>query len=273
LIQIADSILNVFGAPVGSYRINVNSRSEMVKVMESFGMDEAELKAIYKLVDKMAKIDAETFHNLLYEHLSQEKAARLIEFLKGDQPPQRISDLLDLLKKSGVDSAVYESSVVRGLEYYTDIVFEVFDTNPQNPRAMFGGGRYDGLVGLFGVEPVPTVGFGMGDVTLQNFLVTHGLLPQLPTETDLAVLMIGDVYARAQELLAKLRDSGVNIAVDSSGRKLDSQIKHAVKSGVRYALFIGESELSAGKYKLRDLEKGHEEELDLKAISNKFAKH
>jgi histidyl-tRNA synthetase len=57
------------------------------------------------------------------------------------------------------------------------MVFEVFDTNPENRRSLFGGGRYDNLLEMFGVEPIPTVGFGMGDVTIRDFLVTHKLLP------------------------------------------------------------------------------------------------
>src|SRR6478672_7837314 len=113
---------------------------------------------------------------------------------------------------------------MRGFDYYTGIVFEIFDTDPENNRSMFGGGRYDGLVGLFGVEPVPTVGFGMGDVTLQNFLETHGLLPDLKPETDLTLILIGDIYHNAQVVINDLRQKGVNISVDSSGLKIDAQI-------------------------------------------------
>ena len=96
---------------------------------------------------------------------------------------------------------------------------------------MFGGGRYDGLVAAFGVEPVPTVGFGMGDVTLQNFLTAHNLLPDLSPETDAVAILIGDVYKDTQAILADLRSRGLRLAVDATGRKLDAQIKSAVKSG------------------------------------------
>jgi histidyl-tRNA synthetase len=72
---------------------------------------------------------------------------------------------------------VSDPSLARGQAYYTGMVFEVFDTNPENPRAIAGGGRYDNLLELFGVEPVPAVGFAMGDITLKDFLETHGLLP------------------------------------------------------------------------------------------------
>ena len=63
-------------------------------------------------------------------------------------------------------------------DYYTGIVFEVFDKHPNNPRSVFGGGRYDNLLELFGVEPIPTVGFAMGDVTMRDVLQTYDLLPK-----------------------------------------------------------------------------------------------
>src|SRR3546814_6074602 len=112
---------------------------------------------------------------------------------------------------------------------------------------MFGGGRYDGLVAQFGVEPVPTVGFGMGDVTLQNFLESHKLLPKFHAETDAYVVLLGPVYERSAALLAKWRTMGLNIAVDTTGRKIDKQLKTAVKKGIHYAIFIGEQELASEK--------------------------
>jgi histidyl-tRNA synthetase len=268
VIQVADAVLKAFGAKPETYRININSRSAMIEAMNSFGLSEDELKAVYKIIDKMPKISTEDFHKILNESLSPEKSSKLIEFLNNAEPPDNIARLLAILHSSGVSNAVYEPSVVRGLEYYTDVVFEVFDTDPENARAMFGGGRYDGLVGLFGVEPVPTVGFGMGDVTLQNFLETHGLLPKPELETDAVTILIGDVYEGAQKPISELRAKGVRLAVDSTGRKIDSQIKNAVKSGVKYAIFIGEKELADNTYKLRDLEKGEEKELSLDQIAS-----
>ena len=149
--------------------------------------------------------------------------------------------------------------LARGFDYYTDIVFEVFDTNPENNRAMFGGGRYDGLVGLFGVEPVPTVGFGMGDVTLQNFLETHKLTPKLRPETDAHLILVGDVYHKSQKIISDLREMGVNLAVDFSGRKPDKQLKAAVKNGAHFAIFIGEKELADEQLVIKNLHTGDEE--------------
>ncbi len=168
-------------------------------------------------------------------------------------------------------NAVFDLTLMRGFDYYTNIVFEVFDNHPDNNRSMFGGGRYDGLVAEFGVKPVPTVGFGMGDVTLQNFLTGHGLLPALAPETDAIVVLIGNIYEAAQKTLATLRNEGLRIAVDSSGRKLDAQIKAAAKSGVPYVIFLGEHELATRRFKLKDLRLGEEKELSLERLVSKLA--
>ncbi|MEX2006968.1 MAG: histidine--tRNA ligase [Candidatus Saccharimonadales bacterium] len=266
IIQVADSILKSLGAKAEMYRININSRVAMIQAMKEFGLEGTELKAVYKLVDKMPKLTDEDFKKVLSENLSAEKATKLLKYLDNNQPPEKVDRLLSLLKSVGVTSATYEPSVVRGLEYYTDIVFEVFDTNPENARALFGGGRYDGLVGLFGVEPLPTVGFGMGDVTLQNFLEAHKLLPKLQVETDAIVVLIGDLYESAQSLLAQLRESGLKLAVDSSGRKLDAQLKSADKSGVKHVIFIGEAELKSKKLKLKNLQTGDERQLSAEEL-------
>lgn len=268
IMQVADTILKALGAQPDMYKININSRQAMVAAMNSFGLNESELKAAYKLVDKMPKLEESDFDKLIAEQLGQDKAAKLRDYLKTDQPPEKVQRIIDILQASDVSSAVYEPSVVRGIEYYSDIVFEVFDTNPENARSLFGGGRYDGLVELFGVEHLPVVGFGMGDVSLLNFLETHQLLPALKPETDAAVILVGDIYKEVQPVLSQLRSKNINLAVDNSGRKLDAQIKNAVKSGVRYALFIGEQELGSNSFKLRDLEKGEEKQLSLDEIAS-----
>ncbi len=271
IIQVADTILKSLGARPDMYKINVNSRQAMAAAMDSFGLSETELKAAYKVVDKMPKLEPADFDKLLAEQVGAEKAAKLHDYLSSSQAPEKVKTVLEILKSSGVTSAVYEPSVVRGIEYYSDIVFEVFDTDPENARAIFGGGRYDGLVEMFGVEHLPVVGFGMGDVSLLNFLETHQLLPQLKPEIDVAVVLIGDIYAQAQPAINELRAKGLNLAVDFSGRKLDAQIRSAVKSGVRYAIFIGEKELESNRFKLRDLEKGEEKELSADQIASTLA--
>ena len=95
------------------------------------------------------------------------------------------------------DLVSYDPLIVRGLDYYTGTVFEIFDTDPANPRALFGGGRYSDLAGLFTNQQIPGIGFAVGDVTLPDFLATHGLLPEPAAETDAAVLPLAEDAVRA----------------------------------------------------------------------------
>jgi len=83
---------------------------------------------------------------------------------------------IDSFKASGLN-LVFDPTLARGQTYYTDIVFEVFDTNKENGRAIAGGGRYDNLLEIFEVDSIPAVGFGMGDITMRDFLETHKLGP------------------------------------------------------------------------------------------------
>lgn len=92
---------------------------------------------------------------------------------------EEIRTILEKLREAGISNAEFDPKIVRGFDYYTSMVFEVFDTHPDNRRSLFGGGRYDNLLEMFGVDPVPTVGFGMGDITLRDFLETHKLLPEM----------------------------------------------------------------------------------------------
>ena len=277
VILVADSIMKAFGAPAGSYEIRVSSR----KLVNYFFRDHLKLgdKQFHdasKLIDRWHKIEKADFESQANEILSSEshyqqllsllKCRSLDELpaaLKNHASVKELSKLMKLLGESGVDSASFDFSVIRGMDYYDDIIFEVFDTSPENNRSMFGGGRYDGLVGDFGVEPLPTVGFGMGDVTLQNFLELHKLVPKLEPEIEGVVILIGDVYESAQKVLAALRAKGLDISVDSTDRKLDAKIKSAAKAGTKFAIFIGEQELKTGNFKLKNLESGEEKELAL----------
>jgi len=185
---------------------------------------------------------------------------------------QELKELLGQLKSSGIANVSFDGTLMRGFDYYTGIVFEVFDSDPSNNRSMLGGGRYDGLVGLFGVPPTPTVGFGWGDVTLENFLATHHLLPKLHPVTDLYAVFVGDANTAARGVVAELRSMGINVAIGASNKKIGDQLKAADKKGIEHVLIIGESELESGRYTLKSLEGGKEQKLTVKEIVSSLNK-
>lgn len=281
VIALADSIMQAYGATRDMYVIKVSSRKMLEFIIGDYlGVAAQNIGDTIRLLDRVHKMDkldfSHKFNEVTGKPESQDKLWDLIENatnldrlpaeIKAHDSYKELKDLMHLFAKSGVLNAEFDVTLTRGFDYYTDIVFEVFDVSPENNRAMFGGGRYDGLVGMFGVEPVPTVGFGMGDVTIKDFLETHKLLPDFQPEVDVCVLYVGDVYAKSLPLLGELRDAGLRVAVDSSGRKIDKQLKSAVKAGYPLVLFVGEQELDSGEYKVKNLKTGQEQTLRSDAL-------
>ncbi len=284
MIQMVDAMFKAFGASHDMYEIRLNSRKLVDDALSGYiGLSKQETHDVSKLIDKMHKLERGKFVSALDKALTPksrkagaaEKLLALLDVKNLQKLPAELAQhasvseleqILNMLSNAGIKNARFDVTLMRGFDYYTDIVFEVFDKHPDNNRSMLGGGRYDGLVGLFGVPAVPTVGFGWGDVTLANFLELHRLTPDLRAETDVYVALIGDVAEEAQKLISTLRKAGINVAVDLSGRKLGDQLKAADKKGVTNVLIIGEDELKTGKYKLKDLSTGKERKLDLKAV-------
>lgn len=277
IIQVSDAIMQAYGAKRDMYTIKVNSRKLInALLIDVLGEDETQAQTLIRLIDRMHKMDQAAFvaqadalfsptqresgnPERLFAFLKVKSLDELSNDLKKHESVQELQKLMKMLANNKITNAEFDPTLMRGFDYYTDIVFEVFDADPENNRSMFGGGRYDGLVGLFGVEAVPTVGFGMGDVTLQNFLESHKLMPNLHPEIDAYLVLVGDVYERAQAVISDLREMGINLAVDSTGRKPDKQLKSAVKKGIHYAMFIGEKELDDDQLVIKNLHTGEEE--------------
>lgn len=277
VIQLADDILKAFGAKPAMYEIRLNSRRLMDAILlEIFGLSAVQAQTLAKLIDRKHKIDPTVFDTAIEALCSptqreNDLPTRLFALLAAKELSQLPADILahesvgelqllmELLASSGIENALFDVTLMRGFDYYDGIVFEVFDTHPDNNRSMFGGGRYNGLMSLFGVEPLSTVGFGMGDVTLANFLAVHKLLPAMSIPLDLTIIPIGDVYVAASKLAAKLREMDVNVSLDATDRKIDKKLKSLSKQGIRYVLFVGDEELQEERYPLKDLVTGREE--------------
>lgn len=284
LIALANQIYKDLGAKPEMYEVRLNSRQFMNFLLSEYlGLDEVEAFSIAKLIDRMHKLESNAFiaqADALMSPMKRETGTveKLLDVLHAktiaDLPAavqenthlRALTHTLDQLSETGVTNAVFDITLMRGFDYYTDVVFEIFDTHPDNNRSMMGGGRYDGLVGLFGVETVPVVGFGLGDATLANFLELHHLLPKLSPETQVYVALIGDVTAAAQKPIAELRQMGLNVFVGATGRKLGDHFKLAEKKGIANVLIVGQKELEAEQYMLKNLQSGQEDAHSLARI-------
>jgi histidyl-tRNA synthetase len=284
MLQIVDAIMQSFKARREMYQIKVNSRALMNYALGTWlGLAEVEQKTIARLIDRMHKMPSPEFKGLieasiapslreqgvtdkLFNLLAAKQIDELPIELKDIEPVKNLQRLMQICEATGMTNVQFDITLMRGLDYYSDFVFEVFDTHPDNNRSMFGGGRYDGLVGMFGVDPIPTIGFAVSDVVLMEFLKAHDLVPHTHTETEIFLIPIGDVQAEALKLSNELRKMHVNVALDITKRKTDKQIKAALKKGVPYILFVGEQEIESEQYKLKKLDTGVEETHSLQRI-------
>lgn len=258
VLQLASAIMRAFGAEDRDFSIRVNSRTLLNAACAAAGLEGDRAKEYLRLLDRKAKMTADAFA-IATKELTQTDPLALI----GDprtaptvaEEKTKLVERIDALRAAGVHNVVFDPTITRGFDYYTGLVFEVFDTDPANNRSLFGGGRYDGLVALFGGDPIPAIGFGMGDVTLLDFLATHDLLPSTSgssPELYLGTPTASDIPA-AQAFAETLRERGVRTFVNLTPKSLGDQVKDAVKRGMPYFVAYGADEAASGSLRLKTL--------------------
>lgn len=267
IISLATAILKSFGATEKDFIIRVNSRAILTAACEAAGLTEDAARAYLRLLDKKAKMTVEEF-TAAREAISTHDPLALIE-------TQEMESFVEELKNRGISNALFDPTLTRGFDYYTGVVFEIFDTNPTNPRSLFGGGRFDKLVSLFGGDPIPAIGFGMGDVTLADFLEAHGLTPKGHENTPqlyLGTPTAEDIPA-AQAFADLLRKEGGRIFVNITHRGLGDQIKDAVKRSIPLFAAYGTNEISEQMIRIKILATGEEAALPLPELSMRLHPH
>ena len=278
-------IMNSLGAGPGQYVIRYSSRKLASCILQRCGMTEEEMDGAYAVIDKKDKIKPDEWEELVRNTIKDDRNADTIMRFASCSDPDAPwlmqaaggSDALDeivrfsgMLKDAGISEARFDASVVRGLDYYTGIVFEVMDTGGENRRAICGGGRYDNLVGLFGGQKVTGVGFGLGLLTLELFLKTYDLVPdgisgKHPADIFLAVYS-NEERAFAVSLAEELRDIGVSVEIDISCKNLSKQLKIAGRKLIGYSTVIGPAEVASGRIKLKNMTSGTETECEVSEI-------
>jgi histidyl-tRNA synthetase len=276
LLSTAIDIMRAFGLTSSHVRARVSDRQLLRVLLVLTGIAEDMLPAVYAIVDKLdreprpsleAKLRAAGLHNVfiarIFEVLKHTDLATLRERY-GDVPElreefARLARYFEYLDALGVaDWVEFDLSIVRGLAYYTGIVFELFDTK-RELRAICGGGRYDSLLKQLGGADLPALGFGMGDVVLADLLRSNGLIPKATPFVDVWVAygdpaMVGD----AMRVARRLRDRGLSVEYSLGGHQLSRQLKAADAAGAREVLVLQPQELERGEGVVRRLADGEE---------------
>jgi histidyl-tRNA synthetase len=257
IIALAYQSLINFGARPEMFEIRVNDRREMKEFYHSLGViDEETITKITRLNDRFHKVDRAEYLTEL-KQIASGAADAILKYLEASS--QTENEVTKALNVIGINNVKIDRSLARGFDYYTGTIFEIFDTDPKNNRSMLGGGRYDNLTSLFGDEQINGVGFGMGDVTMRDFLESHDLLPVRRAGTEVVIIPTEDRFnIEAEKVAMKLRAAGTSALVDISTKKLGKKVAAADHSGAGYVLVVGEDEVARGEFVLKNLADGTE---------------
>ena len=268
LVAIAAGFLKAVGLTPEQARIFVNNRRFMDAEFDTLGIPAEKKGELSGLVDRRAKMDPEAWDATALElGLTPKQLKGLKALLADDEAWRRSGELVRLfaaLEALGVAEYVrFDPNVMRGLLYYTGTVFEAFDVTGGLRRSILGGGRYDNLLADVGGEPLPAVGFAMGDVVVGIILQELGLIPALATTpaSVLVTVFSPDLQPDALKLAADLRRAGLNVTCYPEPAKLPKQFKFADRMGMRVVLVLGPDEAAQGKVTLKNLASGTQEVL------------
>lgn len=282
IIGLAASILDNLGLS-SSYSIRVNDRKLMEGILRNMGI--TDVIAVFSVIDKFRKISADEFSAQLAEaKVSSEASSKIVSLMnitsngnelksnveKIIEPDAELSKIMEKVSQTLDLISVYTSadvhidfSVVRGLSYYTGIVFEVFDSKGEF-RSILGGGRYDNLSGLMSDQNIPSVGFGMGDVVLELLLKREGKWATMSMPASFYVCAASpELRKQALSISMKIRKLGLISSSDISQRGLSAQLKNASSLGYSHAVIVGKKEMESGNFTLRNLEDGNQKSMAL----------
>ena len=255
IIALAYQIIMNFGAEANLFAIHINDRAEMRTKYAALGVTATETQdAITRLNDRFHKISADEYKADLKEIVGDNAIVEAVYTLVSGGDTTDTNKVVDGLRELGIENVKIDRSIARGFNYYTGTIFEIFDVSGENNRSMLGGGRYDNLTGMFSADPISGIGFGMGDVTMRDFLETHDLLTSsITAPTVMVIPMEADQNLAAQKIAMEIRRKEITVATDIGTRKLGKKISDAAERLVEYIIVVGEDELASGTYTLKNL--------------------
>ena len=282
ILQLANEVLAKFGATHDHYQVYINHRKILNLVFEKIlKLPSGKWAAVSRVMDKKEKVSEDEFKQMLFtEGLTESQAEDLkkymtsgMEYLKTggietEECVLQFIEVLETLHAMGYGNLVqYNPAVIRGFDYYTGLVFEIFDKHPDNRRSLFGGGRYDNLVSAFTKDAINAVGFGMGDVTFADFLKAHNLLPEVKRNTQIYIAVFSQVEANSPvrlnnfKISSELRKAGFRVELSSGHKKLGKQFDEAHSKNIPFVILQGADEIQKKTVMIKELSTGVQDEV------------
>ncbi len=278
IIQFIMAVMEQLKAPKETYELKVSNRYLLNYFLEEIlKVDQQLTGTIIKAIDTYPKMGTEDFNEYLIEiGLDDKQVETLKDFLKwevGDlenikEKSKGAEELLELFEKAeelNITNIRFCPYIVRGLQYYTGTVVEMFDIGgDKNPRALFGGGRYDNLLEIFDEENIPAFGLGWGDVTTINYLETYNLLPDIGSTSDVFIPLMGkSLYEEVSKTAQYLRGKEIRTEIQLNPTKLSKQLKYANRKNFPWVIIIGEDEIEQKKVVLKNMKETEQRSLTL----------
>ncbi len=220
--------------------------------MEELGLDRS---VVERLTEVLTNTSIESIRNVLGE----ESVA-----------VQQLEQLIELCKAYGIENWIlFDASVVRGLAYYTGVVFEAFDRKGEL-RAIAGGGRYDKLLQTFGGDPTPAAGFGFGDAVIVELLKERNVLPSFESSgiDSVVFAMTKDLYGASVDIATKLRAAGQSVDVVLESKKTKWVFKHADRVGAKYCVIVAPDEFEKGEVSIKNLTEGEQTTVAIESLAD-----
>ncbi len=277
ILQLAIDIVLAFNPPKDSFILKINHRALINSLFDFIKIKDDKRMDVMRLMDKYEKMSGSELIKAMEElKLKNDQIDKILKFIKAsdlndliDKIPELkntfgfnfLQNIIKQLEKINYSQYVeFDSSVIRGLDYYDGLVFELFDKHPDNNRAMFGGGRYNGLANIFGVNDFPAVGFAPGDETFKLFLQSWNILPTNNLKEDVYFLPLLDEKLKDDIFLLsqKMRQKGYKIESGLSVMKISRALEYADKNKIGQVIILGEDEKKKGVYKIKNMISGKE---------------
>lgn len=277
LLAVAVGALKSLGLTDADVVVRVSHRGLLSAALEGLGIASARWADVFGVIDKTGKeSEAAIREQLVGLGLGEDTLARLFELMG----TSRLDVFEGFLREHGLDTGPaddlralfghldaygigpyceFSPSIVRGLPYYTGVVFECFDRAGRF-RAVFGGGRYDNLLDLFGAGDSPAAGLGFGDVVIQELLEERGVLPELPRALDFFVVPFSEAERPlAIRVVRRIREQGISADLPLTRKRLKAALKEAARVGARRVVLLMPDEVKEGLYVVRSMSTGQEE--------------
>ena len=266
IAAVAATFLQSTGLTPDEITILVNNRRLMEGELSSLRISSMKRPEVFRLIDRRDKMSSEEWAAYAEEiGLSKEQLEGLKGVLSNQELWKKSEEMVRFftaVRALGASEYVrFAPHIIRGLEYYTGTVFEAWDREGEF-RAILGGGRYDNLVGDVGGEPLPGVGFAMGDMVISLVLEKFGHLPQemgLSTASVLVTIFDENSLPASLAFSTRLREAGLRVAVYPEAIRLGKQFKYADRMGIKIAAILGPDEQAQGQVSIKDLRTGDQQ--------------